>query len=173
MAVQRCYLRRRLRCATVVGVFNLAVLTPAVVIAGDYTLTLAADQACADLPTAFRSRSYAATLTPRVSPYTPAGTQFDVSTSGASFAFENIYRISIGVAGITSVPDSMATTIRFLSSGWAQTGYFVQRVGSWSFRGHTTRINHRDVVRGLDQYSAPLAAARCESKNHRLTLTRR
>ncbi len=44
--------------------FHLAVLAPPVSMAGDYTLTFVADSACASLPAALKTRTYAATVTP-------------------------------------------------------------------------------------------------------------
>ncbi len=61
--------------------FYLAVIEPNVDIAGDYTLTVIADSACATLPDEVRTRTYAARITPQSRPDLPANAGFDVRLS--------------------------------------------------------------------------------------------
>ena len=65
-------------------IFNLDALVPPVSLAGDYTLTFVAHEACEGLPEQVRTRTYAATIINRSSPDRSA-TAFDVGVSGASF----------------------------------------------------------------------------------------
>ena len=78
--------------------FYLAVLAPAVDIAGDYTLTFMADSTCTALPNELRTRTYVATIAPRSSANLPANTSFDVTVGNAPF-LEHYNRFSINVAG--------------------------------------------------------------------------
>src|SRR5678815_3248865 len=68
-------------------------------LAGDYTLTLVADGACAQLPDEARTRTYAATVTQEPnSIYRPDNTAFSVALSGSEFV-DSRRGFSIGVAG--------------------------------------------------------------------------
>ena len=64
--------------------FGLDLLVPPVSLAGDYSLTFIAHEACEGPPEQVRTRIYAATITNRSPPDRPA-TAFDVGVSGASF----------------------------------------------------------------------------------------
>lgn len=76
--------------------FSLELSTPSVNIAGNYTLTLTADNACTELPEPARSRTYAAAIVP--SPTLP--NQYEAVLSGATFYPSALNdRLGIGVAG--------------------------------------------------------------------------
>lgn len=154
--------------------FSLAVLAPPVSIAGDYTLTIAAGEACTALAPGLRIRTYAATITPRVSAYSPADTLFDVSITDVPIAFADLYRITLGVAG---------DHVGFGLYG-DHNPFLVERVTpseSLAFSGSAPGVSVgtspvstiATSFEGSIEYFAPPAPARCEAKNHRLTLTRR
>jgi len=66
--------------------------------AGDYTLTISVDNACAGFPEAARIRSYPARLSKRSIATIPANTRYDGVVSGAAFAlYTNLFWV--GVAG--------------------------------------------------------------------------
>jgi hypothetical protein len=153
--------------------FYLAVLAPNVDIAGDYRLTVTADSACADLPNEVRTRTYAAKITPRSRPDLPANASFDVKLSGATFV-DGLDGFGIGVAG-----DHLGL--------WLHGGHdpsFVERLAAdtyLAFSGSATvSVRASDVgtistsLEGWIEYYGPaVERARCDSKDHRLTLTRR
>ena len=78
--------------------FYLRPLAPAVDLAGDYTMTIAADASCSSLPEKSRSRSYPATITPRYRDGTADLLGFDVLLQADS-VLERYRRLSISVAG--------------------------------------------------------------------------
>ena len=78
--------------------FYLESLAPHADLAGDYTLTVIANSACAALPTDARTRSYAATVTRSAASAHAAGSQFVVKVGGATFV-DGYSRFTIGVAG--------------------------------------------------------------------------
>jgi hypothetical protein len=80
--------------------FYLAPETAPVNLAGDYTLTMVADDSCGDLPSELRSRTYAATVTPKPGPAGSSDTWFGVTVNGVS-TFANLNGFEIGVAGNT------------------------------------------------------------------------
>jgi len=79
----------RLNCATCSPaayiVFTLELLTPQVNIAGNYNVTIIADNACSRLPAEMRARTYMATIRPAASADRRANTSFEVVVSGAPF----------------------------------------------------------------------------------------
>jgi hypothetical protein len=78
--------------------FLLAPVAPPVQAAGNYTLTIAADSACAGLPDTVRTRSWDARLTKHVAATVPADTWFDGTVTGSQFAqYSNFFWV--GVAG--------------------------------------------------------------------------
>jgi len=77
----------------------LALLAPPVSLAGDYSLTFVADDACTTVPEELRTRTYAATIEPdTVDPRSPAGSFLWANISGVSF-LANQRRIPILIAG--------------------------------------------------------------------------
>jgi len=73
----------------------LALSTPSVNLAGDYTLTLTADTACSGLPDAARSRSYTVSMTSR--PNTPEN--YRAVLGGATFLSSEAGQFDVDVAG--------------------------------------------------------------------------
>jgi hypothetical protein len=73
----------------------LALSTPSVNIAGDYTLTLTADTACSGLPDAARSRTYTVSMTSM--PNTPDN--YRAVLSGATFLSSETGQFLVDVAG--------------------------------------------------------------------------
>jgi hypothetical protein len=79
--------------------FSLNVPAAPVNLAGEWTLALTADGACAQLPAEVRTRVYAATITLEPnSIYRPDDTTFSVALSGSEFV-DSRHGFSIGVAG--------------------------------------------------------------------------
>ena len=153
--------------------FYLAVLAPNVDIAGDYTLTVIADSACPDLPNEVRTRTYAATITPQSRPDLPANAGFDVTLSGATF-LDRLDRFGIGVAG---------DVLGF----WLHGGHdpsFVEQVEAGTYLAFSGSAAASVPASGvstisasfegwIEYYGAAVVRAHCESKDHRLILTRR
>ena len=146
--------------------FHLEVPARPVNMAGDYTLTFIADTACVGLPADVRTRSYAATITPSHPTNIPtANTNFQVSLSGASFlSSHDSFPIAVAGDFVTfwfsdpSVVEVIApdTQLEFYGAGGASAGT----------AGVSTLAVSWD---GRFEYSQ----TECESKNHRLILTRR
>jgi hypothetical protein len=67
-------------------------------IAGNYTLTLTADNTCGALPSELRTRIYAVTIEPRSAPPLRPGTAFTLLPLGSPF-LDNYRGFPIGVAG--------------------------------------------------------------------------
>ena len=67
-------------------------------IAGDYSLTIAADGACAGIPDDVRTRTYAASIRPTSDSHTQPGTSLTLTVNDGTF-LPNYGRFAIGVAG--------------------------------------------------------------------------
>ena len=176
--------------------FYLAPLAPPVNIAGDYTLTFVADAACLDLPIELRTRTYAATIAPEDRKHIPANTSFALTVSGASFlgTFDSF---TIGVAGdylgfwlhgghdppvveqlatnaylafsgnaAASLPSSSGSPISAAFEGWIDYCELKAPMGAYYNCG-TSNWTGEPIPGQAVTY------AHCESKNHRLILTRR
>jgi len=166
--------------------FHLAVLSPPVDIAGDYTLTFIADSACTDIPSELRTRTYAATIAPGSNSHSPAHTYFIVTVSGASF-LTDYGSFPIGVAG-----DFLAFELR------GEGPYLVEQVAPNTYLGFDGRAEASVATARVSSIATPFqgfvdycalpspmgqyydcrpglatAHAECESKNHQLILTRR
>lgn len=169
--------------------FYLAAVEAPTNIAGDYELTLTADAACTDLPPEVRTRTYAATVSPRSSAYHPAGTLFDVMTPGTPTAFGDIYGITLGVIGRDIgfglygdhnpfLVELIAPTTYLAFSGSAPAvslGPGAVSAITTSFEG---TIEYCEMNRPMSSHyecgqSQARAPVHCESTQHRLTLTRR
>jgi hypothetical protein len=166
-------------------------VAPLVNIAGTYTLTFVADNACTDLPPEVRTRSYAATIAPGAS-----ATRFVLTTTGAPF-LDNFTGFDIGVAGnslglwlhgghdptlveqlapntylafsgvgAASVGSSTVSTISTAFDGWID--YCVMSAPMRS--GYNCGTSN---VTGEPIPGAAVTYTHCQSPNHRLTLTRR
>lgn len=75
--------------------FVLNTVAPALDITGDYSMRIAADPACVDLPAEARER----TFTAAISSASPDRTRLDVQIGGASLYVDGIDLFSAGVAG--------------------------------------------------------------------------
>ena len=165
--------------------FALDVLGGSVNIAGDYTLTFTADSACADqLPTEVLTRTYAATITPSVTP--PANTHFTALLNGADL--DLYYRtISILVSGDyvdfdlsdNFIEEEVApdTYLAIGGVGAASVATSGAPTISASFQGLFDYCVTKAEPVQAGAYSCvsaqAIAHAQCASKNHRLALTRR
>jgi hypothetical protein len=166
--------------------FQLEVLAPPMNLAGDYTLTLIADDTCSGMPNEVRTRSYAATIAPQSNPLVRPGTSFTLTAGGSFFGAFNHF--TIGVAG-----DYAA----FMIYNGEDFG-LVEQIGPRTYVGFygeartsvgASPASTIDVgLDGVVDYcmltsdsgwnyncssSPSVAHASCQSKNHRLTLTRR
>jgi len=167
----------------------LAVLAPPVSLAGDYSLTFVADDACTTLPAEFRTRPYAATIEPDPNPKSPAGTFLWANISGVPF-LANQRRIPILIAG---------DVVAFWLGEHGYGAFFVEQVAPNSYLqfdgGATVSAGQSPVsslsttFEGAVDYcvtSSPMTGSHydcdpsravtnvhCVSTQHRLTLTRR
>ena len=172
--------------------FYLASLVSPLNIAGDYTVTIVADSACADFPDDVRTRTYAAMITPSSSP----SSSFTLTASGESFV-GNLNNFPIGVVGnylnlwlhgghdpalveqlapntylafsgiaTASVETSPVSSISMPFDGWID--YCVLKTPMGSIYNCGTSNTTGEPIPGLATTSV-----HCESKNHQLLLTRR
>ena len=167
--------------------FTLTVVAAPVAIAGDYTVTFVADSACAgNLPEGVRERIYPATISQSTYPGAPPQTQFNVTLTGAPFlpGHGSFY---LGVAGDyvaiffgdhgPLVVEQVAPNAYLALDGW--TAVFVEGPAvstiSAPFEGSFEYCDLKSAMGS--RYDCPsaqvISKARCESKNHRLVLTRR
>lgn len=140
--------------------FDLEVLAARVNVAGDYSFEFIADSACAMLPNEVRTRTYAATIPPIGNGVPYVGVQLTGAMAGSDV-------ITMGVAG-----DYVAFWLEPLieqvtpSSSVTYAGLAAASIGAAS----------SPIVLSFDgsiEYSARGVYGRCESRNHRLILTRR
>ena len=165
--------------------FVLALPTPPISVAGDYTVTFIADPNCAGIPAELQTRSYAATMVPRApSPNVPPDTAFRLTLNEGTFLpdYNNLW---VGVAG-------NVVTMWFGGDG----PYVVEQVASNTYIGFDGGIE--TVAAGSLQtiatsftgfvdycalnapmgnyYNCPLSAvarSECQSANHQFRLTKR
>ncbi len=167
--------------------FTLTVVAAPVAIAGEYTVTLVADSACAGgLPEGARERTYPATISPSTYPGAPPQTQFDVTLTGAPFlaGYGSFY---LGVAGDyvaifvgdhgPLVVEQLAPNTYLALDGWTGVSVEGPSVSTISapFQGSFEYCELKSAMGSY--YDCPAAQviskARCDSSNHRLVLTRR
>jgi hypothetical protein len=168
------------------ALFVLTPITPPVRVAGNYTLTIAADSSCTGIPDDVRTRSYAVTVALTANTGAPANTNFTGSAIGGTFApFADIFWIGVAgdYVGVSTKGDgpSLIEQVgpnRYIayygSAGAVVTTPEVASISS-SFDG---TIEYCEQTAFIGQYydcSPALAAVReeCTSANSRLTLTRR
>jgi hypothetical protein len=153
--------------------------TPSVNLAGDYTVTIAADPACAEFPSEARSRTYQATVAP--SPYLPS--LYVATLSGATF-FPYHNTINARVAGDAAVfnidPYSDMVVTEALTGSAALTFWGTSRatVGGPSisapFDGTLEYCPNAPGSQGTFPYiRCAVPPVDCVSSNHRLTIMRR
>lgn len=156
----------------------------AVDISGDYTVTLSADNACSDLPSEARSRTYSASIVPdspartrySITLQTPTGRDqeagFEAGVTGDFLALRfrldpglvdqiapNVYVAAHGGASATVVPGAALLAATF--DGYIE---YCRLKDSSAF----PREGCADPTPGQ-----PGNFAHCQSRNHRLTFTRR
>jgi hypothetical protein len=176
--------------------FYLVAATPAVDLAGDYTVTFTADSACPDLPSEIRTRTYAATLAPSSHPRPngSANTSMTATLSGASF-FGAFLSFEIGVAGDFAdfwldgghdppVVEQLATNTYVAFSGNATAnvsagvGSIAMPLDGWIDYCVTQTPMGTYYLCGTDLSGTPIPGAvvthaHCDSQHHQLTVTRR
>jgi len=175
--------------------FYLASPVSPVNLAGDYTVTFTADNACTEVPPELRTRTYLAAVTPSSEPNVPAGTSFTATARNASF-LGNLNSFLIGVSGdyvdvwlhgghdpalveqlgpstylaisgnaAASVATSSASTVTAQFDGWIEYCVMPAPMGPIYNCGTSNTTG--------EPTGAAITRAHCESPNHRLTLTRR
>ena len=177
--------------ARMVMLVTLESLGQAVDISGDYTVTLAADSACPDLPSEARFRTFTASIVP----HTPARTRYFVTLQAPSL-LEGPPTFEAGVTGdflamrFTLDPglvDQIAPNTYVVAGGGASATVVPgASLIAATFDGliEYCRLKDSSVppVEGCDPRSSALAEptpsqpvnfASCQSMNHRLTFTRR
>jgi hypothetical protein len=164
--------------------FYLPPLAPSANIAGDYTLTVTADSACAAFPNPVRT--YAATLVPSPSSSHQANTLYNGTVSGAAF-LQGYNGFVVGVAGDDiagwfgdghgdpGLVEQVAPTAYFALGGGVVGSVTNDSTIAASFDGFLDSCELQSPMGA--RYSCtpgPTAIrAQCNSRNHRLTLTRR
>jgi hypothetical protein len=156
-------------------VFYLKPVAGAVNIAGEYAMTLAADQTCVDLPEEMRTRNYTATVALASVEQIPADTYFDVTVHSTARTPQSFS--GIGVAGHDLGFDG--------SRNHDGTPTLVEQVGSEAYLSY--RPNNGFAVTtvkgapltistsfdGVIDYSVAGTHVRCESAQHRLVMMRK
>ena len=153
--------------------------TPSVNLAGDYTLTIAADSTCSEFPSEAQSRTYQATMAP--SPY--LSSLYVATLSGATF-FPYHNTINARVAGDSAVfnidPYSDMVVTEALTGSAALTFWGTSRatVGGPSisapFDGTLEYCPNALGSQSTFPYiRCAVPPVDCASSNHRLTITRR
>jgi hypothetical protein len=174
--------------------------TPSIDIAGDYTMTITADNACPDLPSEARARTYTASMsrdTPTTSRYSVrlggAALYDDVvpnwyaaGTAGDYFEFRLVYP-EPGYAGyLPGVVEEIGANTYVAFSGIATATVMPASTISADFDGWITYCTLKSPLvsswgfqcdapslRADPTPSRPVTYARCDSKSHRMTLARR
>ena len=166
--------------------FYLSVLAPSVNIAGRYTLTFTADAVCTDLPADVRTRSYPVVVTAQFTPDRWTTPAFDLKVTNTAVV-GNMTGFPIGVAGNRLsfwlhgghdpvIVEDLGANTYLAFSGYASTEIesTQEPVIAAAFAGW---IEHSVLVSPpIGPWYVPpsvaAAKATCESRNHRLTLTR-
>jgi hypothetical protein len=160
---------------------------------GQYTMTVTADTSCADLPNEARMRTYEATVMPNTSWHDPSNTHFDVwargpflagFTSSDRIVMAEADRITFWLGNLRGQPAlveqlSATTYVAFGGEASAPVDRSVSSIAA-SFDGFIDYCVMKSAtelpVEGFLYDCASdraLTRTRCESNNHRLTLTRR
>jgi hypothetical protein len=164
--------------------FYLPLAAPSANIAGDYTLTFTADSACAVLPNVVRT--YAARLAPAPSSHHAANTLYNGTVSGAAF-LEGYNGFLVGVAGDyiagwfgdlhgdPGLVEQVAPTTYFALGGGVVGSVTNGSTIEASFDGFLDSCELQSAMGSRYSCTPGPAAirAQCNSRNHRLTLTRR
>jgi len=162
-------------------VFRLESLGQAVDISGDYTVTLSADNACSDLPSEARSRTYNASIVPdspartrySITIQTPAGRDqsegFEAGVTGDFLALR--FRLDPGLV------DQIAPNT-YVAAGGGASATVVPGASliAATFDGYIEYCRLKDSSAFPREGCSPdptVNFASCQSRNHRLTFTRR
>jgi hypothetical protein len=173
-------------------------LAPVVVAAanmtGEYTLTVTADSSCDELPNEVRTRTYGATVTPNTSWHYPDNTHFDVWARGPFLVgFTSSDRIVMAMAedhiwfwlgslrGQPALVEQLSPTTYVAFGGGASASVDTSAssipASLYGFIDYCVMKSATELpVEGSLYNCAPdraLTRTRCESNEHRLTLTRR
>jgi len=176
--------------------FTLEARSQPVDVSGEYTVTLTADNACPNLPSEARSRTYTASIVPT----SLARTRYSVTVQGGSLVIVYSDTFEAGVAGdfLNVLFEALPADYPALMEQIAPNTYVAFRgtataavtpapsVISAAFDGRIDYCALKSPL-GTDDIEAcgypgsrleptpsqPVTYARCESKNHRLTFTRR
>jgi hypothetical protein len=159
--------------------FALESIRPAASIAGGYTLTLRADDACTNLPEATRTRTYAATITPRAT----AATTYEVVLTNTGFGSSlHSGRFYAGVAGHSARflmdPDDGFAIVERLDPLQSLAIYGVADGDIDGTRISGPLSGSFDFCSNLglapvDSFRCNAPPVTCQSSNHRLVLIRR
>ena len=174
--------------------FYLALPVPPANLAGDYTLTVVANDACTMLPAEARSRTYPANIVANATQPTSANTNFHFIPSGASlvsglgweglwfYVAGNYLEMSIGdLHGQPGLVERMGANTYFGFGGWGTTELGAAGVSTMSmtFDGEVVYCELKPGVApvdanqrftcGADQAVSRLA---CPSRSHRIVLAR-
>ncbi len=176
--------------ARMVMVVTLESLGQAVDISGDYTMTLTADSACQDLPAEARSRTFTASIVP----HGATGTRYFVTVQASSLRGSAAFE-----AGVTGdflalrfnldpgLIDRIAPDTYFQAGGGASAtvtpgASLIAATFDGLLEYCRLKDSSTDPVNGCGPGSSALAEptpsqpvnfASCQSRNHRLTFTRR
>lgn len=165
--------------------FYLTVLEPTVNLAGDYILTFVADGACTDLPEIARGRSYRVAVTPQPLAGRSAIPGFDLKVIGSPVV-GNMTGFPIGVAGsrlsfwLHGGHDPAIVEYLGANSYLAFSGNATVAVGptglssiTATFDGWIEHVVLMAPMGGPWYYpQGAISKSTCESRTHRLTLTR-
>ena len=174
--------------------FFLAPIAPPADISGDYMLTFTADPACSSLPDEARVRTYPATVAPAPYLTAPASTSFQVTAGGATFLGPfNGFHIGVAADYVGFWLDgghdpplveqlSPSTYVAFSGTAGAAVGPTPGSTISGPFDGWIEYCAMKSPMGGAYNCGSSMVEpipgvaivyAHCESKAHRLTLTRR
>lgn len=159
--------------------FAIEPTVPSADIAGEYTLTLAADSICTALPDTIRARTYSAAIRPL--PQSGSPHAYETTLTGAAFlasALNN--RFVMGVAGSvarfvtdsdgTGIAEAVTESIYVAFTGQADLSVDGARI-SGLFAG--TFEYCPSYVSASPFYRCDVTSVACLSANHRVTLLRR
>jgi hypothetical protein len=167
----------------------LNVLDSPVAVAGNYTLTFIADNACTNLPDELRTRSYAATIGPADLnwPGHPvnSNTSFRVTPLGSAFpgglngfylnVAGNYINLSLGDHTDPGITERVAPNTYLAFGGWAVVSAETPVATiSTPFQGWIDYCVNPQIGERYDCTPSPtVTRARCESAKHQLILARR
>jgi hypothetical protein len=166
--------------------FELASVASPVAVAGNYTLTITADSACAALPEDVRTRTYQAVVTAGGNTRLPAGTSLSGTVAGGQFApFANTFFVGVFGDYVAASTNGEGPTIveqvgpnryvAFLGEADFSVGSAGISTITAPFKGTIEYCGLNSALAQSYECSPSLAAVReeCTSNNSQLTMTRR